>query len=105
MKKSKKTFKGIAILSAIAAFFSGCKFLPSNNEAPCIYGGPDMEIHNNSDIEDPGFDPSLNYEAEVYGPPEWFENNSSSSEEDFEPEGNIEDCIYGGPDMLGEDNN
>lgn len=74
----------VIVLCSIGASVTAF-FNPSINEEPAVYGPPEI-------YED--YDPSFNIEPDVYGPPEMFE--------DYNPDDNEEVCVYGPPEMFEE---
>ncbi len=85
MKKSRILAAAMASI-ALTGTLSSCRYLPSDNIEPDVYGPPapyeepseepaEAQSEEPADTTDPAFDPERNIEPGVYGPPSAFDGD------------------------------
>lgn len=89
----------LLFLCALGSTIGGVAFFAANNRAPSVYGPPewfDPDVNINDGVYGPPgpdiFNPDDNETPNVYGPPEWFDDD-----DDFDPSINDSEPLYGPP--------
>lgn len=77
---------GALVLLFLCLDSAASGYNPIINHEQNVYGPP------------PWDDPSENINGDVYGPPDWFEDSP-----EYEPDENLNECVYGPPEWFNDD--